>query len=161
MAFNPLDEEWPKKAADTVDAAVQFARRKFTTPIVKVTNAIVYSLLVACAGLVIVFLSVIILVRGLQAYLEWSPGTLGAWIVGVMALVGVLSVLIGLIRSKKSLRIVGATLVVVFGARWALFAGDADIEHARAVWIADLLIGGLFLSVGAFFMGRRHTLSES
>ena len=44
MAFNPLDEEWPKKAADTVDAAVQFARRKFTTPIVKVTNAIVYSL---------------------------------------------------------------------------------------------------------------------
>lgn len=161
MAFNPLDEEWPKKAADTVDAAVQFARRKFTTPIVKITNAIVYSLLVACAGLVIVILSVIVSVRGLQAYLEWSPGSLGGWIVGVAALVGALLVLAGLIRAKKSWRILGATLIVVFGARWALFAGDAEIEHSRAVWIADLVIGGSFLSVGAYFMGRRHTLSES
>jgi hypothetical protein len=161
MAFNPLDEEWPKKAADTVDRAVQFARRKVTTPLVRVTNAIVYSLLVACAALVIAVLGVIVLVRGLEAYLEWSPGTLGGWIVGVLALLGIVIGLVGVVRRKKAWRIAAVVLVAVFGARWALHAGNAEIDHGRAVWITDVFIGGLFLFAGAFFMGRRHAPSES
>ena len=160
MAFNPLDEEWPKKAADTVDRVVRFARRKVTTPLVRVTNAIVYSLLVVCAVLVITVLSVIVLVRGLQAYIEWCPGTLGAWIVGVLALVGIALGLVGVVRSKKWWRVAAVIITVVFGARWALHAGNAGIGHARAVWIADLVIGGLFLLGGAFFMVRRRTPSE-
>ena len=160
MAFNPLNPEWPKQAADLVDRVVQFVRRNVTTRAVKITNGVVFGLLAAFAGLVALVLSLIISMRSLQAYLEWNPGTLGAWIVGISALVGVVLLLVGLVRSKKLLMLVAGALVAITGARWAIHAGDASIDHNTAVWIADLVIGGIFVIAGTFLMTKRHAPEE-
>lgn len=161
MAFNPLNPEWPKQAADFIDRIAQAIRRNVTDRLVKATNAVVFGLLAAFAGLVALVLSLIIAMRSTQAYLIWNPGTLGSWIIGIIALVGVLVLLVGLVRSKKVAMLAGGALAAAAGARWAIAAGDASIDHNTAVWISDLLVGGLFLLIGAFLMAKRHTPAES
>ena len=161
MAFNPLSPEWPKQAADAVDRVVQFLRRNLTDRAVKVTNGIVFGLLAAFAGLVALVLGVVVSMRSVQSYLTWNFGTVAAWIVGVIALVGILTVLVGAIRSKKSLVLLGAVVTAFAGARWAVHAGDASIDHDTSVWIADLAVGGLFVLLGAFLMAKRHSPTEN
>jgi hypothetical protein len=161
MAFNPLNPEWPKQAADLIDRVAQAVRRNVTDRAVKATNALVFGLLAAFTGLVALVLSLIIAMRSIEAYLIWDPGTLGSWIIGVIALVGVVSVLGGLIRSKKLLMLAGGATVAIAGARWAIAAGDASIDENTAVWISYLVVGGLFVVVGAFLMAKRQTPAES
>ena len=161
MAFNPLSPEWPKQAADFVDRIVQVVRRNLTNRAVKATNGVVFGLLAAFAGLVALVLSVIAAMRGVQTYLIWDMGTVAAWIVGMLAVVGALVVIVGLIRSKKLLMLGGGVLLAFAGARWAIFAGDASIDHNTSVWIADLIVGGLFVVLGALLMAKRHTPTES
>jgi len=161
MAFNPLSPEWPKQAADLIDRVAQAIRRNVTDRAVKATNAVVFGLVAAFAGLVALVLSLIIAMRTVEAYLIWNPGTLGSWIIGIIALVGVPVLLVGLVRSKKAALLAGGAIVAVAGARWAIAAGDARIDHNTAVWIADLAVGGLFVLLGAFLMAKRHTPAES
>lgn len=161
MAFNPLSPEWPKQAADFIDRIAQAIRRNVTDRLVKATNAVVFGLIAAFAGLVALVLSLIIAMRASEAYLIWNPGTLGSWIIGIIALVGVLVLLIGLVRSKKVALLAGGAIAAVAGARWAIAAGDAHIDHNTAVWISDLAVGGLFVLIGAFLMAKRHTSTES
>jgi hypothetical protein len=161
MAFNPLNPEWPKQATDAIDRVVQAVRRNVTNRAVKVTNAVVFGLLAAFAGLVALVLSLIVAVRAVESYLTWNPGTVAAWIVGIIALVGALVVIIGLVRSKKSWMLLGAVVGAFTGARWAIRAGDASIDHDTAVWIADLIVGGLFVVFGAFLMAKRQAPAES
>ena len=161
MAFNPLNPEWPKQAADTVDRFVQVVRRNLTNRAVKVTNGVVFGIVAAFAGLVALVLVLIATMRSVQTYLLWDMGTVAAWIVGMLALVAVVIVLAGLIRSRKMITLAGALLLLFTGARWALFAGDASIDHNTSVWIADIVVGALFLAFGAFLMAKRHAPAES
>ena len=161
MAFNPLSPEWPKQAADLVDRVVQVVRRNLTNRAVKATNGVVFGLLAAFAGLVALVLCVIAAMRGVQTYLIWNMGTVAAWIVGMLAVAGALVVVIGLISSKKLWMLIGAVLLGFAGARWAIFAGDASIDHNTSVWITDLIVGGVFVVLGALLMARRHTPTES
>src|SRR5262245_35197117 len=124
MAFNPLDPEWPKQTADLVDKVVQGVKSKFTTKAVTVTNAIVYGFIVMFAALVSAVVGLVIAVRSLQAYLTWDTDRWPLWIVGGVALLGLLMVLIGVIKSSKGVVAVGAVLLLGAGARWALDVGD-------------------------------------
>lgn len=161
MAFNPLSPEWPKQAADLIDRVAQTIRSKVTDRAVKATNVVVFGLLAAFAGLVALVLTLIIAMRTSQAYLIWNPGTPGMWIIGIIALVGVLVLLVGLVRSKKLVTLGGGVVAAVAGARWAITVGDAQIDHNTAVWIADIAVGGVFVLLGAFLMAKRHTPAES
>jgi hypothetical protein len=161
MAFNPLNPEWPKQAADLVDRVVQIVRRNLTNRAVKATNGIVFGLLAVFAGLVALVLGVVVAMRSVQSYLTWDMGTVAAWIVGMLAGAGVLVVIVGLIRSKKLAMLGGALLLGFTGARWAIFAGDARIDHNTSVWISDVIVGGLFVLLGAFLMAKRHSPTES
>jgi len=161
MAFNPLNPEWPKQAADTVDRFVQIVRRNLTNRAVKVTNGIVFGIVAAFAGLVALVLALIAAMRSVQTYLLWDMGTVAAWIVGMLALVAVLIVITGLIRSRKVITIAGAVMLLFTGSRWAIFAGDANIDHNTSVWIADIVVGALFVMFGSFLMAKRHAPAES
>lgn len=161
MAFNPLNPEWPKQAADTVDRFVQIVRRNLTNRAVKVTNGIVFGIGAAFAGLVALVLALIASMRSVQTYLLWDMGTVAAWIVGMLAVVAVLIVITGLIRSRKVITIAGAVMLLFTGARWAIFAGDANIDHNTSVWIADIVVGALFVAFGSFLMAKRHAPVES
>lgn len=160
MAFNPLSPEAPKQLADLVDRVVQTVRRTVTTRAVKATNALVYGMLAAFALLVALVLFLVLSIRAGIVYLTWDPGTLGAWVIGVIALVGAAILLVALVRSKKLLMLLGGTVAVTAGARWAIFAGDASIDHNTAVWITYVVIGGLFLLGGSFLMAKRLTPEE-
>ena len=161
MAFNPLSPEAPKQLADLVDRVVQLVRRNVTTRAVKATNAVVYGVLGTFALLVAIVLLLVVLLRSGIAYFTWTPGRLGAWIIGITALVGALILLIAIIRSKKLLMALGGFVAALAGARWAIHAGDAAIDHNTAVWITYLVVGGVFLFGGAFLMAKRHTPEES
>lgn len=92
-----------------------------------------------------------------------SPGKLGtpaAWIVGVVALVGALIVIVGVVKSSRTVMLLGFLVLVFGGARWAIHAGDATIDHDTAVWISYLVAGGLFVVLGSFLMAKRHVPVE-
>jgi hypothetical protein len=160
MAFNPLHPSWPKQAADAIDAVVQKVRSTVTTRAVQATNVVVYGLLVIFAALVAAVLGCVASARAVQVYLTWQLGTPAAWIVGSVALVGVLIALIGLIKSQKLSMLLGAVVLAFGGARWAIHAGDAVIDHDTAVWISYLVVGGLFVVAGSFLMAKRHAPVE-
>ena len=161
MAFNPLNPEWPKQTADTIDRVVQTIRGAFTTRAVKATNALVFGLIAAFAGVVAAIISVIVGIRALQAYLTWDFGTTAAWLVGIVALLGLLVVLVGTIRSQKATLAAGFVVLVCTGGRWALHEGHSRISHVRSVWISYLVVGGLLLFVGSLLMAKRHSPVES
>jgi hypothetical protein len=161
MAFNPLDPEWPKQTADLIDRFVQGIRSKFTAKAVTATNAVVYGSLALFALLVASVVGMVVAVRSLEAYLTWSTDRWPQWMLGGIALFGVLLVLVGAVKSSKALLVLGFAFVIVGGARWALDITDSTIEHETSVWISYLTIGGLFVLVGAFLMGKRHARPES
>jgi hypothetical protein len=160
MVFNPLNPDAPKQLADLVERVVQRVRKTVTNRAVKATNAVVFGLLASFAGLVALVLVLVATLRSVEAYFVWDPGTLGAWIVGITALVGVLITLFGLIRSKRFVALLGALLTTIGGVRWAIHAGDATIDRDTAVWLAYLASGGIFVLAGAFLMARRHAPEE-
>lgn len=160
MAFNPLSPEAPKQLADLVDRVVQTIRRNVTTRAVKATNALVYGMLAAFALLVALVLFLVLSIRAGIAFLTWNPGTLGAWIIGMIALVSAALLIVALVRSKKLLTLVGGVIAAAAGARWAIHAGDASIDHNTAVWITYLVVGGMFLVGGSFLMTKRLAPEE-
>jgi len=161
MAFNPLSPEWPKQTADAIDRVVQVIRRNFTSRAVTATNAIVFGLVAGFAAFVAALVGLIVGIRSVQAYLSWDLGTAAAWVIGVLALIGLLIALVGAVRSQKAALGLGAGILVWFGARWALDAGSTSIDHDTSVWISYFVVGGLFVLAGAFLMGQRHTPDES
>ena len=161
MAFNPLSPEWPKQTADAIDKAVQKVRTLFTARAVTLTNAIVFGLVAAFAGFIAAIIGIIVSIRGVQAYLTWNLGSPAAWIVGSIALAGALALLVGLVTSNKGLLGLGCLLLVGAGARWALDAGDASIDHDTSVWISYFVVGGLFVLIGSYLMAKRHSPLES
>jgi cytochrome c oxidase assembly factor CtaG len=161
MAFNPLSPQWPAQMADAIDNVVQVIRRNLTLRAVKATNAVVFGLLAGFAALVAAVLGLIVAVRSAEILLTWNLGTVAAWIVGSVALVGLLTCAAGVIRSSKLAIGVGFVVLVSAGGRWALHAGHAHIAHRRAVWIADLAVGAVFVFVGTLLMAKRHAPSES
>ena len=160
MAFNPLNPAWPKQAADAIDKVVQKVRSTVTTRAVQATNAVVYGLLALFAALVALIVACIASVRAVQSYLTWELGTPAAWIVGVVALVGALIVIVGVVKSSRTVMLLGFLVLVFGGARWAIHAGDATIDHDTAVWISYLVAGGLFVVLGSFLMAKRHVPVE-
>jgi len=164
MGLNPLNPEWPKQTTDLIDKVVQKVRSTFTTKAVTATNAVVFGLVAFAALFAAAIVGVIVSIRIVQAYLTWDLGTTAKWIVGVVALVGVLIALVGVVRSSKSAIGFGAFIVLVAGARWALdFRRDEGpaMDHASSVWLSYLLVGGLFMLAGAFLMAKRLSPDES
>jgi hypothetical protein len=161
MVFNPFSPDWPKQTADAIDKAVQKVRTLFTARAVTLTNGIVFGLLAAFAGLIAAIISVVVGIRAVQAYLTWNLDSPAAWVIGIIALAGALALLIGLVTSKKALLGLGAVLLVGAGARWALDAGDASIDHDTSVWISYFVVGGLFVLIGSYLMAKRHSPLES
>lgn len=161
MAFNPLSPEWPKQTADTIDRLVGKVRDLFTVRAVKLTNAIVFGLVAAFAGFVAALLGMIISIKAVQSYLRWDLGTAAAWVIGSIALVGVLLLLVGAVKSSAGVIGAGIFVLLVAGARWALDAGEVRIDHDTAVWISYMVVGGFFLFVGAVLMAKRHSPVES
>ena len=161
MAFNPLSPEWPKQTADLIDRYVQGFRSKFTSKAVTATNAIVFGLVAVFAAFVAAIVTVIVSIRAVQAYLTWDLGTGAMWVIGILALLGLVVAGAGLISSNKVLMALGVFLLIIAGARWALDAGEAGIDHNTAVWMSYLLVGGLFMLLGALLMAMRHSPVES
>ena len=161
MAFNPLNPEWPKQTTDLIDRFVQGIRSKFTSKAVTATNAIVFGLVAMFAMLVASVVGLILGIRAVQSYVTWDLGTAAMWVVGSIAVAGLLLVVIGLISSAKAAMAMGGFVAVVAGARWALDAGKTGIDHDTSVWISYLVVGGLFMLLGALVMAKRHTPVES
>jgi len=65
-------DDWPAQAADTIVRVVGSVRDKTTGPAIKVSRAVVYGLLAAVLGIVVVVLASIALVRILDVYLPSS-----------------------------------------------------------------------------------------
>ena len=77
MPGNPFtDPNWAAELADTVERVVGSVRDKTTRPIVKASRAIVFGLIAAMVGVVVVTLAVIGAMRAVEALLDlWSDAT--------------------------------------------------------------------------------------
>jgi hypothetical protein len=71
MPGNPFtDPNWAAELADTVERVVGSVRDKTTRPIVKASRAIVFGLIAAMVGVVVVTLAVIGAMRAVEALLD-------------------------------------------------------------------------------------------
>ncbi|MCU1394246.1 MAG: hypothetical protein JWM34_2674 [Ilumatobacteraceae bacterium] len=71
MPGNPLtDPDWAPKLADTVVRIVGSVRDKTTAKVLTAYRGVIYGLIAAFGGMVIVVLLIIALFRGLQALLD-------------------------------------------------------------------------------------------
>jgi hypothetical protein len=161
MAFNPLSPEWPKQTADQIDRFTQKIKDAFTNKAVTAVNGVVYGMVCVFTCLVALVMMVVVAVRTMQAYLTWDLDTVALWVIGVIALLGVLLVVGGLVRTTWPAVGLGAILVVIAGARWALDMGEVGIDHDTSVWLSYLIVGGTTALLGAFIMGQRHAPDES
>lgn len=89
-----MAEEWPVQAADTIVQAVGTVRDRTTGPAITVSRAIVYGLVAALLGVVIIVVLCIAVVRFLDVYLpEAWFGPTHVWF--VYLLLGTIFVSVG------------------------------------------------------------------
>lgn len=84
-------EDWPAKAADTIDAIVSALRDKTVVPLVRIVRAIVYGFLALVVLAIVGVLSAIAGVRILDVYAFGTRVWISYFIIGgIMMLIGLL-----------------------------------------------------------------------
>jgi len=91
----PLDRDWTAQAADAIEKAVGTVRDKTAVPLATVARGLVYGVLVAVMGVVVLILATIGLIRAINAYL---PG--GVW--SAYALLGGIFIVAGGLLLRKA-----------------------------------------------------------
>lgn len=96
----PLSDDWPSQAADTIVRVVGTVRDKTTGPAITAARAVVYGLLAALLGLTAFVLVAIAAVRILDVYLPESVfGPTHTW--AAHLLIGIVFSLAGLVAWTK------------------------------------------------------------
>jgi hypothetical protein len=73
-------DDWAASAADTIDRVITGIGDKTARPLTKVAGAIVFGLVAAAAGLALLVLVAIAVVRALSLYLPVHPHARAVWI---------------------------------------------------------------------------------
>jgi hypothetical protein len=92
-------DDWTVQAADTIERVVTGIGDKTTKPLTSVAAGIVYGLVIAVAGLVLLILLAVAAVRVLDVYLPIHPYGRAVWIAD--AIVGGIFTLAGLFVWRK------------------------------------------------------------
>jgi len=91
--------DWTVQAADTIERVVTGIGDKTARPLTSIAAAIVFGLVIAVAGLVLLVLVAVALVRALDVYLPIHPYGRAVWIAD--AIVGGIFTLAGLFVWRK------------------------------------------------------------
>lgn len=92
-------DEWPDRAADLLESTVSTVHTKTVVPLTKVAQLLVFALILAVAGLALLLLLVVGLVRLIDVYLPVHPHARAVWI--TYAGLGAIFVLAGAFFMRK------------------------------------------------------------
>lgn len=91
-------DQWPDRAADLLESTVSAVHTKTVVPLTKIAEVVVFSLILAAAGLAVLLLLIIALVRLIVAYLP-LPHPRAVWV--TYAGLGAIFVLAGAFFMRK------------------------------------------------------------
>lgn len=74
------EDEWPDRAADLLESTVTTVRTKAVDPLYKVAQLVVFGLILAAAGIGVMVLLIIGLIRLINVYLPVHPHARSVWI---------------------------------------------------------------------------------
>ena len=77
----PAGRDWTDEVADRIESVVSTVRDKTTIPVTKAARALVFGLVAGCLGAGAFMLTVVGLVRLLDAYLPYDPYSRRVWTV--------------------------------------------------------------------------------
>jgi hypothetical protein len=77
---SPAPHDWTDEVVDRIESMVGTVRDRATAPVIKVAQALVFGLIAAVMAVVLLVLSVIGLVRLIDAYLPFHPLGRRVWV---------------------------------------------------------------------------------